>query len=581
MIKTLFALLLVLILHAPGYSQTDFVTITNQTLDVFQVEAHLKKPGVTGAYFMGCTFVYVDGTRTVSGFNLNTIEIPKSIKTIFFENCTFDGTVDNEGDLFINLINAQITTLKLNDGTLYVYDKSDIGVVSTNKESQHFFVEVNNSSVDDLNISSKSVGIQMLSATVDALSVSDSRFTKTLTRSGTTYPQLLNDTKDVLTDLKSLQTSSDSIPFTLATDPILSGYENANVFIRHSSIKSLSFLRCFFENDSSSVVELHNSSIDYLSIKSCSLGVLDLFGSTINTALNLQGSTLHGLNLFSAAIQTNNVRGFTFDKLSEKLVVLNPEEIIRFTRPLLTSRNTDSLIFLNGLKNWEWIEEFNAYNYIEPIPLVDTIRVMSLQPYTGLTDEDIRNNSHFNELMNNYAKLYQIYKSREDIESANACYAEMKDLYTRQTEVKFSDNPTFTNFFRWQLSLLVKVYTNHGTDPAKAITISFWTILFFAVFYFFFPSDWDSSSKAKMIERYKDFAQKNDKGYVRPFLVLSGGILLSFVNALTLSVNAYTTLGFGNIPTHGIARYVCVFQGFIGWFMLSIFSVALINQVLF
>ena len=54
---------------------------------------------------------------------------------------------------------------------------------------------------------------------------------------------------------------------------------------------------------------------------------------------------------------------------------------------------------------------------------------------------------------------------------------------------------------------------------------------------------------------------------------ITGGVVLSFVNALTLSLNAYTTLGFGNIPTHGLARYACVVQGFIGWFMLSIFTV--------
>ena len=58
------------------------------------------------------------------------------------------------------------------------------------------------------------------------------------------------------------------------------------------------------------------------------------------------------------------------------------------------------------------------------------------------------------------------------------------------------------------------------------------------------------------------------------------GFLLSLVNALTLSLNAFVTLGFGTIPTTGIARYVCIVQGFIGWFLLSLFTVALINQVL-
>ena len=57
-------------------------------------------------------------------------------------------------------------------------------------------------------------------------------------------------------------------------------------------------------------------------------------------------------------------------------------------------------------------------------------------------------------------------------------------------------------------------------------------------------------------------------------------ILIKFLNAITLSINTFTTLGFGEIPIKGIPRYIAVIQGFIGWFMLTIFSVALISQLL-
>ena len=126
----------------------------------------------------------------------------------------------------------------------------------------------------------------------------------------------------------------------------------------------------------------------------------------------------------------------------------------------------------------------------------------------------------------------------------------------------------------------MKLYTNHGTDPSIAIVMSIYIILGFGVFYFFFPSEWDTTSKGKLISNYRDFTQKNDKGYIKPFLAMVGGFLLSLLNALTLSLNSFVTLGFGSIPTKGLARYVCILQGFIGWFLLSIFTVALINQVL-
>uniref|UniRef100_UPI00404839F9 ion channel n=5 Tax=Flavobacterium sp. TaxID=239 RepID=UPI00404839F9 len=123
-------------------------------------------------------------------------------------------------------------------------------------------------------------------------------------------------------------------------------------------------------------------------------------------------------------------------------------------------------------------------------------------------------------------------------------------------------------------------YTKHGTDPARAITISIYVIIFFGVFYFFFPSDWDITSKSKLFANYKEFVEKNSKGYFMPFLKLVLGIFISLLNAFTLSLNAFTTLGFGNIPTHGFARYVCILQGFIGWFLLSVFTVAVFNQSL-
>jgi hypothetical protein len=57
-------------------------------------------------------------------------------------------------------------------------------------------------------------------------------------------------------------------------------------------------------------------------------------------------------------------------------------------------------------------------------------------------------------------------------------------------------------------------------------------------------------------------------------------LFIKALNALMLSVNAFTTLGFGEIPIKGVPRYLAILQGFIGWFMLTIFSVSLISQLL-
>lgn len=200
--------------------------------------------------------------------------------------------------------------------------------------------------------------------------------------------------------------------------------------------------------------------------------------------------------------------------------------------------------------------------------------------YMAENNDELSNTDSYNLLISIYQRLYNIYRNNGDIRSSNGCYSEMKDVQSRMLAFRFHENRTFNNFFRWKLAQLLKVYVDHGTDPARAITISVYVILLFAIFYFFFPSEWDVTSKSKMLKEFSQYLKKINRDNLRQFLVVTWGLFLSLVNAITLSLNAFTTLGFGNIPTKGLARYICVVQGFIGWFLLSIFTVALINQVL-
>jgi len=56
--------------------------------------------------------------------------------------------------------------------------------------------------------------------------------------------------------------------------------------------------------------------------------------------------------------------------------------------------------------------------------------------------------------------------------------------------------------------------------------------------------------------------------------------LVRALNSIILSVNTFSTLGFGDIPVKGFTRYIAILEGFLGWFLLSIFSVSLISQIL-
>ena len=56
--------------------------------------------------------------------------------------------------------------------------------------------------------------------------------------------------------------------------------------------------------------------------------------------------------------------------------------------------------------------------------------------------------------------------------------------------------------------------------------------------------------------------------------------LIRALNSVILSINTFSTLGFGDIPVKGFTRYIAILEGFLGWFLLSIFSVSLISQIL-
>lgn len=88
-----------------------------------------------------------------------------------------------------------------------------------------------------------------------------------------------------------------------------------------------------------------------------------------------------------------------------------------------------------------------------------------------------------------------------------------------------------------------------------------------------FPDEWENMSKAKRVMATVLY------GAVFMLTVL-WFLLIHVLDSVALSLNVFSTLGFGQIPVKGIPRYLTILEGFIGWFLLSIFSVSLISQVI-
>ncbi|MDG1196305.1 Ion channel [Polaribacter sp. Hel1_33_78] len=260
-------------------------------------------------------------------------------------------------------------------------------------------------------------------------------------------------------------------------------------------------------------------------------------------------------------------------------------------------------------------------------------------------------------------RLYDYYKSRHNNRSANKVYIRLKNLETERLAFEYQKKSTFKNYFSWKINQFLSIFSDYGTEPAKAIIFSVQVIILFALIYFFFPNSWDTLGRNRLMYRFEFFQkylkrkdgihtlyleenkmeinsfqlfkknlesstlklpiffiksakllykismlrtklisrflkstdilkgtwselspnEKKWKGFqVGTLFVLSVlyDITIKLLNALMLSINTFTTLGFGDIPIKGLTRYLAIIEGFIGWFMLSIFSVSLISQLL-
>lgn len=347
-------------------------------------------------------------------------------------------------------------------------------------------------------------------------------------------------------------------------------YRNSLFWGRHAPIINQSIELRFKESlelkgnridSTSTLLSLYGEADELLVANNKINGILDISDVVINKRMDISGNTLKGYLDISRTVFPEVFRRLIFSDGR------NFELCVGTKYPMyLPNKIRDSL-------------ENYSRKYFRKLESGDSTFIWVNTPYIGLTENEVREELIF-DLKRSYLRLHELAKENTDLETANWAYATMMDLEGKKLRFEYMKNKNFTNYFRWQLNSLLKAYTNHGTDPAKSVVVSIYVMLIFAIFYFFFPSDWDISSKSKLISDFKEFATRKEHGFVKTLMKLVAGLSISLINAVTLSVNSFTTLGFGNIPTHGVAKYICIIQGFIGWFLLSLFTVALINQLL-
>jgi len=272
-------------------------------------------------------------------------------------------------------------------------------------------------------------------------------------------------------------------------------------------------------------------------------------------------------------------------------------------------------------------------------------------------------NSRLDELIITHRKFINIL-NQQGSSAKKIGVLKLKDIQTNMQMHEYYKEPSINTWFNWQGFEFLRWYSDYGMNPFKALTYCFLAMLYFALFYFFFYSDWDKIDRGFLIKRFNnvmdyfttekriedfyssthdkemttftEFKETLDKNKVympgmlaslaKPiyqisllryrllnfsykkvefmagrkwvnlekkdrywigaltfFLTLTYIIYLIFIralNSIVLSINAFSTLGFGTIPVRGFTKYVAIIEGFIGWFMLSVFIVSLLSQMM-
>ncbi|MEQ9306552.1 MAG: hypothetical protein RJQ14_21745, partial [Marinoscillum sp.] len=324
----------------------------------------------------------------------------------------------------------------------------------------------------------------------------------------------------------------------------------------------------------------------FLDISGANVSALYMEGNTIDTLSHLpEGTIFNNLAIrgdFDKVLILNNQLGANLSFLG-----LNIEEKIDVLNNSFSCLSVGDISFADIYVNIPFNQfkgnpSFFIYTSSNEFETDQSATIVGeVFPYFGLLNRELEDEGRFLKLIRNYSSFYRIAKENGDITSANQLYSQLQAKYTaRYGLLAKTDNKLESNF-RYRLNQILEFYVSYGTNPARAILISFYIILIFTAIYVFFPSEWDIHSKNHLITSFKAIVYDKDQFRIMTIFGLLGYLVLAIINAFTLSLNSFVTLGFGQIPTYGVARYVCIIEGFLGWFLLSLFSVALINQVIF
>ncbi|PCH96873.1 MAG: hypothetical protein COB85_03155 [Bacteroidetes bacterium] len=442
-------------------------------------------------------------------------------------------------------------------------------------------------------------------------------------------------------------------------------------FSGHDALSNLNINNCVFNRYVSirdGVLNLNIENSDFSVEK-----VPDEYKGNALNQLNISGHDYENIRISYCKFSSNgfeNTNSITLAKTSVERLMLSDNLIgsIGFSGATVSKSFYAKSVEIGGdigVEGFDFpLNNSNVpWHYISGEKLCLMLSYSTDSPYKANTEDNLNKENKYNDLIAAYKKFHNMYLTRGDMVSANACYIEMKNIETRRNKYLNKVNPNLENYLNYNLNVFLRYFSAYGTSPVRSLIVSFYVVLIFAFFYFFFYSEWDKIDRRYLMQKhrilveylksdqsledfytqeykedfqsFKDFKEhiENSKRSI-PFFVdalgrplyrlskfkhsimswiyrrseilhgrwidLSSGkkwivgttlfagitfyltyiLFLRVLNSVVLSLNTFSTLGFGDIPVKGISRYLAIVEGFIGWFLLTLFSVSLISQIL-
>ncbi|RRB02055.1 hypothetical protein [Larkinella rosea] len=241
----------------------------------------------------------------------------------------------------------------------------------------------------------------------------------------------------------------------------------------------------------------------------------------------------------------------------------------------------------------------------EAIVLKDTI--------AKITNIELYNGYFIDKMLESLKKLNLSFKNSGDKISADNTFLLSKKIELQQSKLHLKEKISLENSINFSLNYFISWYSDFGTNLTKAFINSILIIISFSLIYtldFFIESQ---KKPFKVNRKYislrnslnllikklnknavtilgkfgisfkKRYYYRKKKMLFLLYFSYTIEVFFIIMHSILLSVNAFFTLGYGELSVMGsfkYVKYIYVIEGLIGWFLLSFFVVSLLAQTI-